>query len=156
MDDLQNPAGASGLPQGPHFHSGAGAGFAPLRLVLQPSGMVLELKLPDTLIGRHSDADVRLPLPDVSRHHCRFQWIEGKWQVVDLKSLNGVFVNDKLVPKALLQQGDRVRIGGFTFLVDLGVSEEGGSDTEFESLAQSLFKHRGSVQDFLPPNRQAS
>lgn len=153
MDDVQPPAG--GLPQGPHFHTGV-PGLAPLRLILQPSGMVLELKQPDMLIGRHSEADIRLPLPDVSRRHCRFLWVEGKWQVIDLKSLNGVYVNDHLVPQAVLRHGDMVRIGGFTFLVDLAPAPTGSTPQELDSLAQSLFKNRGSVQDFLPPNRRAS
>ena len=47
----------------------------------------------DMLIGRHSQADIRLPLPDVSRRHCRFFFGEGVWQVLDLNSLNGVFLN---------------------------------------------------------------
>jgi pSer/pThr/pTyr-binding forkhead associated (FHA) protein len=157
MDDVQNPAGAGGLPQGPHFHAGAGVPFTPLRLILQPSGMVLELTQPDMLFGRHSEADVRLPLPDVSRRHCRFQWVNGNWQVVDLKSLNGVFVNEQQVPEAVLRPGDRVRLGGFTFLVDLGPTPDAGQATEMESLAQSLFKNRGSsVQDYLTPNKRAS
>ena len=91
----------------------------PLRLVLQPSGMAVELTWPDVLIGRHSEADLRLPLPDVSRRHCRFLFANGSWQVVDLNSLNGVLVNGQRVPQAVLNQGDSVTIGGFTFTADL-------------------------------------
>lgn len=94
-------------------------GFVPLRLVLVPSGYAVQLTRVDCLIGRHSDADVRLPLPDVSRHHCRFLWVDGQWQVTDLGSLNGTFVNDQPVRQATLRADDRVRIGGFTFRVEL-------------------------------------
>src|SRR5947209_10480206 len=124
MDDPTPPREAEGLPvQGPY---GPRAGeelppdFVPLRLVIQPGGVAIELGRPDLLAGRHSAADVRLPLPDVSRRHCRFLFVEGCWQVVDLNSLNGVFVNDEPVLQAPLRQGDLVRIGGFTFAVDLG------------------------------------
>jgi pSer/pThr/pTyr-binding forkhead associated (FHA) protein len=98
----------------------------PLRLLAQPGGLCIELTKPDMLIGRHSEADVRLALPDVSRRHCRFTFAEGHWQVVDLNSLNGVFVNDERLHEATLCQGDHIRIGGLTFLVDLG--EAGAPD----------------------------
>ena len=111
-------------------------GFLPLRLILQPSRMAIEMNRPEMLVGRHSGCDVRLPLPDVSRHHCRFIYVEGCWQVIDLNSLNGVFVNDEAVLQSPLQQGDLVRIGGFTFAVDLSPS----AAADPEALIQGLFK----------------
>ncbi len=96
------------------------ADFAPLRLRLQPGGLSVELTRPSVLIGRHSDADVRLALPDVSRRHCRFVFADGGWQVQDLNSLNGVWVNGERLQHAALTQNDFVRIGSLTFLVDLG------------------------------------
>jgi pSer/pThr/pTyr-binding forkhead associated (FHA) protein len=137
MDDLPTPAPDGGHPlQGPHWpqtrSKTAAPEFFPLRLVLQPSGMVVELGRPDMLLGRHSDADVRLPLPDVSRRHCRFTFSGSRWQVHDLNSLNGVFVNGERVQQATLRAGDAVRIGGFTFTVDLPDHNEtmqlGGED----------------------------
>ncbi|NJN37217.1 MAG: FHA domain-containing protein [Nitrospiraceae bacterium] len=35
---------------------------------------------PDMIVGRHTECDIRLPLPDVSRRHCRLQFVEGCWQ----------------------------------------------------------------------------
>jgi pSer/pThr/pTyr-binding forkhead associated (FHA) protein len=90
----------------------------PLRLVLQPSGAVLEVEKPDVLVGRHTEADIRLPLPDVSRRHCRLQLVAGCWQVIDLHSLNGVFVNGEAVLQSPLRDGDTLRVGGFTFTVE--------------------------------------
>ncbi len=95
------------------------ANFSPMRLVLAPSGMTLDVNRPDMLVGRHSECDIRLPLPDVSRRHCRLLFVEGCWQVVDLNSLNGIQVNGEQVLQAPLEQGDLLRIGGFTFSVDL-------------------------------------
>jgi pSer/pThr/pTyr-binding forkhead associated (FHA) protein len=101
------------------------ADFFILRLVLEANGTVLELNYPDMLVGRHSEADIRLPLPDVSRRHCRFLWTAGRWRIHDLNSLNGVHVNDLLVDEAVLNHGDRVRIGGFAFSVDLKGEKSG-------------------------------
>jgi pSer/pThr/pTyr-binding forkhead associated (FHA) protein len=99
---------------------GLPADFIPLRLVLKASGTTVDLTRPDMILGRHSSADVRLPLPDVSRRHCRFFFEEGAWHVEDLKSLNGTFVNEQAIEQALVCHGDTLRIGGFVFSVDLG------------------------------------
>jgi pSer/pThr/pTyr-binding forkhead associated (FHA) protein len=109
------------------------ADCVPLRLVLQPGGAVIEVTRPEVLVGRHSAADVRLPLPDVSRRHCRLHWAEGCWQVIDLDSLNGVYVNDEPVLQAPLHPGDLLRVGGFTFAVELAAAPVDG-------LARSIFK----------------
>jgi pSer/pThr/pTyr-binding forkhead associated (FHA) protein len=132
------------LSSAPQAAPGAGAvpavppDFVPLRLVLDPGGAMLELTRVDVLIGRHSDADVRLPLPDVSRRHCRFLWLDGRWQVLDLHSLNGVFVNDEPVQQATLQAGDRVRIGGFTFRVELAAAVPETREGVLRDLLRSL------------------
>lgn len=109
------------------------ADFVPLRLILQPSGVTVELTQPDVLLGRHSQADVRLPLPDVSRRHCRFLFSQGVWQVIDLNSLNGVLLNGQPIHQAAVHCGDLIRIGGFTFSVD--VSEAGSEAAETEASA---------------------
>jgi pSer/pThr/pTyr-binding forkhead associated (FHA) protein len=96
----------------------------PLRLVLQPGGSFVELTRSDTLVGRHSDADIRLPLPDVSRRHCRFVFAGQRWQVFDLNSLNGIFVNGDRVKQATIDHGDIIRIGGFVFEAIIGMPVE--------------------------------
>ncbi len=113
------------------------ADFAPLRLVLQPTGAVLEVNRPDVVVGRHSAAEVRLPLPDVSRRHCRIVHSGETWEVIDLESLNGVWVNDRQVERAVLHQGDALRLGGFTFRVDL--STPAAADGAQEGVLRSIF-----------------
>jgi pSer/pThr/pTyr-binding forkhead associated (FHA) protein len=95
-------------------------GFVPLRLALRPAGLTVLLTQPDMILGRQTRADIRLPLPDVSRRHCRFIFEDAIWHLVDLDSLNGVFVNGERVLRAALQAGDTVRIGGFEFEVQYG------------------------------------
>jgi pSer/pThr/pTyr-binding forkhead associated (FHA) protein len=101
--------------------------FFPLRLLLQPGGLSVDLNKPDMVIGRHSQADVRLSLPDVSRRHCRFLFADGTWRVCDLSSLNGIFVNGERLQDATLFHGDRIRIGSLMFEVDLGADIERAS-----------------------------
>ena len=91
----------------------------PLRLTLQPSGLIVELSRGDTLVGRHSEANLRLALPDVSRRHCRLFYIDHAWQIEDLDSLNGVYVNELRVHQVVLHDRDTLRIGSFHFCVDL-------------------------------------
>lgn len=144
MENSESSAECGGLPAtGSHWRIHptipVPTDFVPLRLVLQPSGASIELTQPDMLLGRHSQADIRLPLPDVSRRHCRFFFGEGVWQVLDLNSLNGVFLNGEPVRQATVRQGDLLRIGGFTFAVDLLAANPNALDAS-EGLIRSIFK----------------
>jgi pSer/pThr/pTyr-binding forkhead associated (FHA) protein len=131
-------------PHQPDRPAGGEAEFFPLRLVLQPSGATVEVNRPDMLVGRHSDADIRLPLPDVSRRHCRLVFVEGCWQVIDLNSLNGVHLNGEAVLQSALQPGDMLRVGGFTFLVEFSAAPAPGLPSILQTLASD------------PPQRKAS
>jgi len=91
--------------------------FVPLRLVVQPSSAFLDVKKAEMVLGRHSEADLRLALPDVSRRHCRLAWTSGVWRVFDLQSVNGTYVNGEPVNEATLHPGDLLQIGGFTFRI---------------------------------------
>lgn len=123
--------------------------FVPLRLLLQPGGLCVELTKANTLVGRHSEADVRLALPDVSRRHCRFLFLDGAWQVIDLNSLNGTFVNDERLQEATLTAGDRVRIASLTFLVEIAAPAPAA--TPADDARASMLQ---SIADVLP--RKAS
>jgi outer membrane biosynthesis protein TonB len=50
--------------------------------------------------GRILDNDIVLPFDGVSRHHCELRFVDGKWTLEDLKSLNGVEVNGERVTSA--------------------------------------------------------
>ena len=146
----------SALPlQGPHRSPEFAEEFAPLRLVLQPTGAVLEVTRPDVIVGRHSHADVRLALPDVSRRHCRMVHANGRWEVIDLHSLNGCWVNDQAVERAVLNHGDTLRLGGFTFMVDLS-RPAAGADPK-SGILRSIFSALPPPDDdSQEPRRRAS
>ena len=62
-------------------------------------------------VGRAPRADFILDAALVSRLHCRLTANDSGVEVVDLKSTNGTFVNDKRVQKATVAAGDRLRVG---------------------------------------------
>jgi pSer/pThr/pTyr-binding forkhead associated (FHA) protein len=105
-----------------------------LRLVLQPAGPTVALTGPEVLIGRHSTAQVRLPMANVSRRHCRLIRLGESWRVEDLGSLNGVYLNGERVLDAPLQNGDVLGIAGLTFDVLLGARVPEGKPTRYGSL----------------------
>ncbi len=119
MEELRGPTEAHIL-QGPHrdLHPETPPGFFPLRLQLEPVGLAIEVHRAEAVIGRHSHADVRLALPDISRRHCRLVFENQQWRMLDLESLNGVFVNGERMAEANLYDGDRLQLGQFTFLVE--------------------------------------
>jgi pSer/pThr/pTyr-binding forkhead associated (FHA) protein len=142
--------------RGPHWRprlaDGTTPEFTPLRLTVEGGELTLLVDRPEMIAGRHSDADLRLPLPDVSRRHCRFAWNAGHWQVFDLGSLNGLYVNDQLIQFATLEQGDRLRIGGFAFVVHVT------SETTIKQDERSLYSVFASLPRPAeqPPRRLAS
>ena len=67
-------------------------------------------------IGRTPDNDLILADLDVSRHHAELRKSPtGSYEIVDLNSHNGTFVNGKRVFQAMLTEHDIVNIGHSTF-----------------------------------------
>ncbi len=67
----------------------------------------------EVMSGRHPDSDIFLDDVTVSRKHAVFRRSEGVFRVQDVGSLNGTYVNRKLVDEAVLSTGDEVQIGKF-------------------------------------------
>lgn len=113
------PEDATGL------HSASGATHAPLasrepRLVVERAaghepGMIYDLD-GGALLGRGSQAEIRLEDPFASAGHARI-YEQGNILVIeDLGSTNGTYLNEELLegPRPL-HHGDRVRIGDSEF-----------------------------------------
>ncbi|NUS45210.1 MAG: FHA domain-containing protein [Mycobacteriaceae bacterium] len=71
------------------------------------------LDQPTTSAGRHPDSDIFLDDVTVSRRHAEFRQEDDDFQVVDVGSLNGTYVNREPVDSAILGNGDEVQIGKF-------------------------------------------
>lgn len=119
-----------------------------MRLVLQPGDSAVELNRASLVAGRHSSADICLRLPDVSRRHCRFVYVNGHWHIIDLESLNGIFVNQERVQSAVLQHRDLVQIGGYLFEVDLHPGEPTVQLPKLSTRPQQRFLE--SISEALP------
>ena len=65
-----------------------------------------------TVIGRSSDADVRIDDPYASDYHLRLALQDGRVTVHDLGSTNGTYVNGRRVTVPVpLNRGDAVQVG---------------------------------------------
>jgi len=74
-------------------------------------------------VGRAPRADFILDAALVSRVHCRLTAADDHLEVEDLKSTNGIFVNDKRVDRAQLADGDRLRVGRVELTVGRATTE---------------------------------
>jgi pSer/pThr/pTyr-binding forkhead associated (FHA) protein len=70
-------------------------------------------------VGRAPRADFVVDKALVSRLHCRLTASDEQLEVLDLRSTNGTYVNDKRVRKAHLNEGDRLRVGRVELMVSL-------------------------------------
>lgn len=72
-----------------------------------------------TVIGRREDCDLRIPLAEVSRKHCRFVRDGDVLKLEDLGSSNGTYHNGMRVQEILLEPGDTVQVGPIPFVVQI-------------------------------------
>lgn len=69
------------------------------------------------LVGRQDDCQIRIPSPQVSRHHCEIFSGGGGVRIRDLGSSNGTTVNGQPIEDAGLTAGDVIAIGPMLFVV---------------------------------------
>jgi two-component system cell cycle response regulator len=81
------------------------------------------------LIGRDSQSDLWIDDVSISRCHACIQPIIGGFQVTDLESTNGTFINDKRITSARLIAGDQLRFGNHIYKA-LGSSDIEGQFLE--------------------------
>jgi len=90
-------------------------------------------------IGRTPDNDLVLPDLDVSRHHAELRRsASGAYEIVDLGSHNGTFVNGKRVSSAVLSESDIVSVGHSTFRLAGGELRQYVDQGEVTFSAQDL------------------
>lgn len=67
-------------------------------------------------IGRSSKNDLCIDDPSISRRHAEIRRDEdGYAQIVDLESLNGIYINNEKTGSRVLREGDRIEIGDIIF-----------------------------------------
>lgn len=73
-----------------------------------------------TTAGRHPDSDIFLDDVTVSRRHAEFRKNGASYEVVDVGSLNGTYVNREPKNSAVLANGDEVQVGKFRLVFLIG------------------------------------
>ena len=137
--------------------------------LVDPVGEEHRLVNPSMVVGRAVECDIVVVSKRVSRQHSRL-WREGRyWNLEDLESTNGTFLNgERILSVERLRDGDQIMVGDTTFtfhdpdtttrenpLPDLDIDIAAGvvrvdrlvitlSPKEF-SLLVHLYKHRGSI-----------
>jgi two-component system cell cycle response regulator len=97
--------------------AGAGKRDRPYFIVLAGTNIGKTFKVGGELvIGRSSEASVRLEDDGVSRRHARVFSIGEELWIEDLGSANGTIVNGESTGRRLLQDGDKIQFGAATIL----------------------------------------
>jgi transcriptional regulator with GAF, ATPase, and Fis domain len=91
-------------------------------------------------IGRDEANQLRLIDPAVSRSHCTIQQVDERYELVDLDSHNGTFVNGTPVRRKIIDHGDTIRIGNaeFVFLTHEGEASSNATIRLSEASSTSM------------------
>jgi hypothetical protein len=126
---MRLPADASQLPAPQHVDLGAPSLPPGMRVSLavlegKEAGRVIRIESASVIIGRHG-ADVLIDDPEVSRHHAQLDIHAARGVVRDLGSTNGVFVSDRKVSEAEIENRGEFRVGGTKLMLILTEEESG-------------------------------
>src|SRR5713101_2246747 len=79
-------------------------------------GSVYSLDEGEFSVGRNPSNRLSVSDPSLSRQHCVITFRGGQFEIRDLESRNGTFVNGVPVRERILADGDEVQIGNSLFL----------------------------------------
>lgn len=97
-------------------------GTAYLKLINRIDSLPFKMKEHYTIeesltLGRHSDNDIFIKDPFISKRHFQIVEDEGEFYLEDLNSANGTFLNNERIQDVVkLHNGDNIRIGNIEFL----------------------------------------
>jgi len=104
-------------------------------------------------IGRRPDNDIVLLDDMVSGSHAEVRFAEGQWTVKDLRSTNGLFVNDARVQSAVLKDGDEIVVGRTRIVVERaglpGAPDGKSGDTTLQDDMKRIAAEMESVGEHL-------
>ncbi|TRV76496.1 DUF2662 domain-containing protein [Streptomyces sp. 130] len=122
------PASAPPMPAGPPPGAGRHGGpdrrppAAPpsspnvqVRRWIEINGTRHQISRPTLVMGRSTDADVRIDDPGVSRRHCEIRTGTPS-TIQDLGSTNGIVVDGQHTTRATLRDGSRIVVGSTTIV----------------------------------------
>lgn len=96
----------------------------PSRAVLEVNGTEHPLEPPGVIVGRGTEADIRINDPGVSRQHAQFlitspAGAPPQIEVHDMGSTNGIRVDGQKVVRAAIRDGSRVQVGHTSLVLRL-------------------------------------
>jgi pilus assembly protein CpaF len=95
-------------------------------------------------VGRVQGNDLMLPKGNVSKHHARLLFRDGRFIVTDLKSTNGTYVNGRKIAQAtIVREGDKIYIGDFVLRLDSAIASASSEPSEAQSDDASRTLDRG-------------
>jgi len=102
-------------------------------------------------VGRVQGNDLMLPKGNVSKHHARLLFRDGRFIVTDLKSTNGTYVNGRKIAQAtIVREGDKIYIGDFVIRLENAGAAAPEAEPQSEDPSRTL--DRGAVRaPFAPP-----
>ncbi|KOX38507.1 MULTISPECIES: FhaA domain-containing protein [unclassified Streptomyces] len=106
------PSGGPGAMPGPATHGGAGT---QTRRWIEINGTRHQISRSTLVLGRSTDADVRIDDPGVSRRHCEIRTGTPP-TIQDLGSTNGIVVDGQHTTRATLRDGSRIVVGSTTIV----------------------------------------
>jgi hypothetical protein len=79
-------------------------------------GKIIELGSSEMIIGRSPGCGIRLKEDSISRKHARVVFHNEEYQIEDLNSTNGVYINGVRIVKCALRNNDQIDIGGIRLI----------------------------------------
>ena len=101
-------------------------------LIPQGGGDSIPLLRSPLVLGRRESCDICLQFSNISGKHCELTFKDGLWIIRDLDSTNGVKVNDMLVMKKILHDGDIITISKRSFKLQYTETGRAFDLAEFE------------------------
>ncbi|HKE33411.1 MAG TPA: FHA domain-containing protein [Candidatus Angelobacter sp.] len=98
----------------------------------------IELNQPVIKLGRNPSNTIRLEHPTVSAFHAEIYKSNGSFELVDLDSRNGTFVNGARIQRKVLNQRDRISLGAMQFVFNGQQFEQQADGTRIRLVAQQL------------------
>ncbi|HVB24353.1 MAG TPA: FHA domain-containing protein [Ktedonobacteraceae bacterium] len=118
------------------------------------AGTTFPISKPVTTIGREPGNDIVVSDPSVSRHHAQITWDNGNWTISKLNPQNTLFVNQRDVLRANINERDTIGMGGTTFLF-LPQGGIHGESMPVERVAQVGFNMPAQFPPQVPQAPQA-
>ena len=123
----------------------------PHLIVLYPQTAFQQIPLTrgKTVLGRGTEADIRLDDEMISRKHCELAWDGNRMTIRDLDSLNGTFVDGAAItnhPKTINSE-NRLQIGKMVLKIDF-------KDPSEEAFGRELFEAATTDPLTRAPNRR--